>query len=116
MKQVDVYHYQHQTFLNRAIADAVNMMCHFYALNILPLGDVMMIAAVRVTFPRYHRGVWVQPATNQTYPGDHREPLLLHLLERALWSLRDPQHLHCNPCHVMRAPNDAPRCWVGSSW
>ena len=32
----------------RAIGDALNMMCHFYALNVLPLGDVMMIAAVRV--------------------------------------------------------------------
>ena len=27
--------------------------------------------------------------------GDHCQLLLLHLLERALWSLRDPQHLHC---------------------
>ena len=34
----------------RALGDALNMMCHFYALNVLPLGDVMMIAAVRVTF------------------------------------------------------------------
>ena len=38
---------------SRAIGDAVNMMCHFYALNVLPLGDVMMIAAVRVNFPHH---------------------------------------------------------------
>ena len=40
---------------SRAIGDALNMMCHFYALNVLPLGDVMMIAAVRVTFPRHQK-------------------------------------------------------------
>ena len=40
---------------SRAIGDALNMMCHFYALNVLPLGDVMMIAAVRVTFSRHQK-------------------------------------------------------------
>jgi len=32
----------------RAIGDALNMMANFYALNVLPLGDVMMIASIRV--------------------------------------------------------------------
>ena len=33
--------------------------------------------------------------THKICSGDHCQLLLLHLLERALWSLRDPQHLHC---------------------
>ena len=66
---------------SRAIGDALNMMCHFYALNILPLGDVMMIAAVRV------------PSCQNVYmitilfPGDHCQPLLLHFPEGTLWGL-----------------------------
>ena len=81
---------------SRAIGDALNMMCHFYALNILPLGDVMMIAAVRV------------PSCQNVYmitilfPGDHCQPLLLHFPEGTLWGLWDPQHLHRNQhsCHI----------------
>ena len=100
---------------SRAIGDALNMMCHFYALNVLPLGDVMMIAAVRVTFPRHQKSfseeggvIWATPESTHNFlrisflvrlthkicSGDHCQLLLLHLLERALWSLRDPQHLH----------------------
>ena len=47
--------------------------------------------------------VWL---THQICSGDHCELVLLYLLERALWSLRDPQHLHCNPFLVMSASND----------
>ena len=59
---------------SRAIGDALNMMCHFYALNVLPLGDVMMIAAVRVTFPRHQKSlgeeggiIWKTPESRHIF-------------------------------------------------
>ena len=33
----------------RSLADGLNVMVHFYALRLLPLGDVTMMAAIRVT-------------------------------------------------------------------
>ena len=74
----------------RGLADGVNLIMQFYALKVLPLGDVTMMGSVRVSEEHHQK-------SSTFCTGCFCQLVLLHLPEGTLWNLSNYQHFLGEP-------------------